>query len=147
MFNIHKLEKEELIEYIKKMDGVMDKKDRYIDALEERIYEQEKLNNIDAAIKDLQSSLRASIARMDMFEKRYNYKEHKEKEPVVMDLNEDKETDKVKESKFKVGDIVECSWLSGKHVVRNHWAPFYLIENIESGEENIVTYYHLSKAE
>lgn len=85
MFDVNKLEKEDLIEYIKKLNDVMDKKDSYIEALEERIYEQERLNNMDAAIKDFQSSLRAALVRMDMFEQKHNYKN-----PTIMDLNEEK---------------------------------------------------------
>lgn len=128
MFDINKLEKEDLIEYIKKIDDVMDKKDRYIEVLEEKIYEQEKLNNIDTAIKDFQNSLRASIARMDRFEDRHSA-------PIVMDLDNDKETDKVKMPKFKIGDIVTC-WLSkGKYLVESYNSNngSYRIINLESG--------------
>jgi hypothetical protein len=129
MFDVNKLEKEDLIEYIKKLDDVMDKKDRYIEALEERIYEQEKLNNVDTAIKDFQNSLRASIARMDRFEQKHNYRE-----PIVMDLNEYKETDKVGEPKFKIGDLVTCSFLSGKYLVDayNSNNDYYCIKNIKN---------------
>lgn len=127
MFDVNKLEKEDLIEYIKKLDDVMDKKDSYIEALEERIYEQERLNNMDAAIKDFQSSLRAALVRMDMFEQKHNYKK-----PTIIDLNEDKETDKV-----KIGDIVECSFLqdSCRFVVDGYTDDGrYVIRSLESND-------------
>lgn len=134
MFDVNKLEKEDLIEYIKKLDDVMDKKDRYIEALEERIYEQERLNNMDAVIKEFQSSLRAALVRMDRFEQKHNYKK-----PAIIDLNEDKETDKVKEPKFQIGDVVECPYLSGKYVVHGYHDSSYLIRNVENNNEYTAT--------
>lgn len=128
MFDVNKLEKEDLIEYIKKLNDVMDKKDRYIEVLEERIYEQERLNNMDAAIKEFQSSLRASLVRMDRFEDRHSG-------PAIMDLDEDGETDKVVKPKFKAGDIVTCSFLNGKYLVGNYNSvnDSYYITNVENG--------------
>lgn len=135
MFDVNRLEKEDLIEYIKKLDDVMDKKDRYIEALEEKIYEQERLNNIDATIKEFQNSLRASLVRMDRFEQKHNYKE-----PIVIDLNEDGEIiEGRREPKFEVGDIVECSYLSGKFVIYDQNDIVYLIRNVENNGEYTAT--------
>lgn len=82
MFDVNKLEKEDLIEYIKKLDDVMDKKDRYIEALEEKVYMEEKLNVLDAEIKNSQRSLRSSMARLEMFEDNHSG-------PAIMDFNEE----------------------------------------------------------
>lgn len=128
MFDVNKLEKEDLIEYIKKLYDVMDKKDRYIEALEEKVYMEEKLNILDTEIKRSQSYLRGSMARLEMFEDAHNG-------PTIIDLDKDEETDKVKEPKFMVGDIVTCSFLSGKCVVYEHDDSIYRIKNIENGNE------------
>lgn len=128
MFDANKLEKEDLIEYIKKLDDLMNKKDSYIEVLEEKVYMEEKLNILDGEIKSAQRHLRSSMARLEVFEDNHSG-------PAIMDLDNDGEIDKVREPKFKIGDIVECSFLNGKYFVEayNSDNDSYYITNLENG--------------